>query len=100
MRRVVVTGMAGVTALGNDWATIRAAFEAGRTGVRFMPEWERYSDINTRIAAPVDGFTVSDRYPRKKTRTMGRVAALAVTASEQALISAGLLDDPPPAISR
>ena len=94
MRRVVVTGMAGVTALGNDWADIRAAFEAGRTGVRFMPEWERYTDINTRIAAPVDGFTVSDRYPRKKTRTMGRVAAMAVSASEQALISAGLLDDP------
>jgi 3-oxoacyl-[acyl-carrier-protein] synthase II len=94
MRRVVVTGMAGVTALGTSWAHIRTAFAEGRTGVRFMPEWDRYTDINTRIAAPVDGFTGGDRYPRKKTRTMGRVALMAVYASEQALASAGLLDHP------
>jgi len=94
MRRVVVTGMAGVTALGTSWADIRTAFADGRTGVRFMPEWDRYADLNTRIAAPVDGFTGGDRYPRKKTRTMGRVALMAVYASEQALASAGLLDNP------
>ena len=52
MRRVVVTGMAGVTALGTSWADIRTAFAEGRTGVRFMPEWDRYTDLNTRI-----GFT-------------------------------------------
>ena len=37
MRRVVVTGMAGITSLGEDWPTIRAAFDTGRTGVRVMP---------------------------------------------------------------
>jgi 3-oxoacyl-[acyl-carrier-protein] synthase II len=94
MRRVVVTGMAGVTALGETWTDIRAAFAAGRTGIRFMPEWDRYTDINTRIAAPIDHFSIGDRYPRKKTRTMGRVSMMAVYASEQALASAGLLDDP------
>jgi 3-oxoacyl-[acyl-carrier-protein] synthase II len=94
MRRVAVTGMAGVTALGETWTDIRAAFAEGRTGVRFMPEWDRYTDINTRIAAPVDGFTGGERYPRKKTRTMGRVSMMAVYASEQALASAGLLDHP------
>ena len=94
MRRVAVTGMSGVTALGNTWADIRTAFAEGRTGVRFMPEWDQYTDINTRIAAPVDGFDVADRYPRKKTRTMGRVAMMAVYASEQALASARLLDHP------
>jgi 3-oxoacyl-[acyl-carrier-protein] synthase II len=33
-------------------------------------------------------------YPRKKIRSMGRVAVLAVHATEQALASAGLRDDP------
>lgn len=94
MRRVAVTGMAGVTALGETWADIRTAFAEGRTGVRFMPEWDRYTDINTRIAAPIDNFSIGDRYPRKKTRTMGRVSMMAVYASEQALASAGLLNDP------
>ena len=94
MRRVVVTGMAGVTALGETWPEIRAALAAGRTGVRFMTEWDRYTDLNTRLAAPVDWFSIEGRYPRKKSRTMGRVAMMAVYASEKALASAGLLDEP------
>lgn len=93
-RRVVVTGMGGVTALGEDWPTIRAAMAAGRTGVRRMPEWERYSTLNTRLGAPVDGFDVAGRYERKKLRTMGPVSRMAVYASERALADAGLIDDP------
>ncbi len=93
-RRVAVTGMAGVTALGNDWPTIRARLAQGRTGVRYMAEWERFTGIHTRLAAPVPDFHLDGRYPRKKTRTMGRVAAMAVRASEAALTDAGLLDDP------
>lgn len=93
MRRVVVTGMGGVTSLGESWAEIRAAITAGQTGVRFMPEWDRYTDLNTRLAAPVDGLDLTGRYPRKKARTMGRVAMMAVYASEKALIAAGLHGD-------
>jgi 3-oxoacyl-[acyl-carrier-protein] synthase II len=94
MRRVVVTGMGGVTALGEDWPSIRAHFAAGRTGIRFMPEWDRFSGINTRLAAPIANFSVEHRYPRKKLRTMGRVSCLAVYATERALADAGLIDDP------
>jgi len=92
MRRVVVTGMGGVTALGEDWPTIRANFAAGYTGVRFMEEWNRFTGVNTRLAAPVVGFSVDERYPRKKLRTMGRVSRLAVRATESALTDAGLID--------
>ncbi|HEV2676113.1 MAG TPA: beta-ketoacyl-ACP synthase [Aliidongia sp.] len=94
MRRVVVTGMGGVTALGQDWPTIRANFAEGKTGIRFMPDWERFSGINTRLAAPITDFSVEQRYPRKKLRTMGRVSCLAVYATERALADAGLIDDP------
>ncbi len=93
MRRVVVTGMGGVTALGNDWPGIREALAGGRTAVRRM-DWDRFEGINTRLAAPVVGFSVDDRYPRKKTRTMGPVARMAVYATERALEAAGLLEDP------
>jgi 3-oxoacyl-[acyl-carrier-protein] synthase II len=94
MRRVVVTGMGGITSLGEDWPAIRAAFVAGRTGIRFMEEWNRFTDVNTRLAAPVIGFSVEDRYPRKKLRTMGTVSRMAVYATERALTDAGLLDSP------
>jgi 3-oxoacyl-[acyl-carrier-protein] synthase II len=94
MRRVVVTGIGGVTALGDDWPTIRAALREGQTAVRFMESWSRYTGINTRLACPVPNFTGADNYPRKKVRTMGAVARMATCATERALIAAGLIDDP------
>lgn len=93
-RRVVVTGMGGVTALGNDWLSIRAHLEARRTAIRRMPDWDRYDGLNTRLAAPIADRTRPDRYPRKKTRTMGPVALMAVQATEQALVDSGLLGQP------
>lgn len=94
MRRVVITGMAGVTSLGNNWAHIRDKMLAGKTGIRHMIEWDFYHGINTRLGGPVDGFSVDDRYSRKQLRTMGPVSRLAVFATEQALFNAGLLGSP------
>src|SRR5487761_2311330 len=94
MHRVVATGIGGVTALGDDWPSIRAALREGRTAVRFMEEWSRFTGINTRLACPVPNFTGADGYPRKKLRTMGAVARMATYATERALIDAGLIGDP------
>ncbi|MET1026301.1 MAG: beta-ketoacyl-ACP synthase [Dongiaceae bacterium] len=95
MRRVVVTGIGGVTALGDSWEAIRAHMERGETAIRYMKEWERFDGINTRLAAPIIGFSLDDeRYPRKKVRTMGPVARMSVYATERALTDAGLLGDP------
>ncbi|PTU73171.1 beta-ketoacyl-ACP synthase [Pseudomonas mangrovi] len=93
-RRVVVTGMAGVTALGNDWNSIEAAFLAGRSGIRQMPEWDRFADMNTRLGGPVDDFVTPPHWTRKQTRSMGRASRMVVHAAERALADAGLLDDP------
>jgi 3-oxoacyl-[acyl-carrier-protein] synthase II len=94
MRRVVVTGIGGVTALGEDWPTIRTALREGRTAVRTMDEWSRFSGINTRLACPIVGFTGADGYPRKKVRTMGAVSRMATYATERALTAAGLIGAP------
>lgn len=92
-RRVVVTGAGGISSLGQSWSQISAALREGRSGIRQMPEWARYVDVNTRLAAPVPDFELPP-YPRRKTRTMGRVALMATRATEFALDQAGLLDDP------
>ena len=76
--RVVVTGFGAVTALGNDWPTIRGNLAAGKTATRYMPAWEKYTGVNTRRAAPSEGFSVEGRYPRKKIRTMGPEALMSV----------------------
>ena len=94
MKRVVVTGMAGITSLGSDWPTISANFKAGKSGIRRMDEWDRFSELNTRLGGPVDDFIQPKHWTRKQTRSMGRVSKLAVYAAERALEHAGLLGDP------
>jgi 3-oxoacyl-[acyl-carrier-protein] synthase II len=94
MKRVVVTGMAGITSLGGDWASIEAHFSSNRSGIRYMHEWDRFTELNTRLAGPVDDFAVPRHWTRKQLRSMGRVSRLSVKAAEQALTHAGLLNDP------
>ncbi len=93
-RRVVVTGMAGITSLGSDWDSIRDRMQASETGIRRITDWDQYTELNTRVAGPVDDFQVPDHFSRKTLRSMGRVSQMAVTTSERALADAGLLDDP------
>lgn len=93
MKRVVVTGMAGITSLGSDWASIEANLRAGKSGIRYMHEWDRFTELNTRLGGPVDDFAVPKYWTRKQLRSMGRVAKLAVRAAERALDDAGLLGD-------
>lgn len=92
-RRVVVTGMAGITSLGSDWTSIEANFSANRSSIRRMAEWDRFTELNTRLAGPVDDFSVPPHWTRKQLRSMGRVSRLSVLAAERALADAGLLED-------
>ncbi|HMJ63573.1 MAG TPA: beta-ketoacyl synthase N-terminal-like domain-containing protein, partial [Bryobacteraceae bacterium] len=93
-RRVAVTGMAGISPIGNDWPSIRAQLGSYRNAITKMEEWSGYDGLNTQLGAPAADFTLSERYTTKATRSMGRVALMATRASELALIDAGLIDDP------
>ena len=94
MKRVVVTGAGAVSALGNDWAAVRARLASGRNAVVRMDDWAAIDGLNTQLAAPVPSFEVPPHYTRKLMRTMGRVAQMAVVASESALADAGLAGHP------
>ncbi|MFZ6730696.1 beta-ketoacyl-ACP synthase [Undibacterium sp. Ji42W] len=92
--RVVVTGMAGISPLGNDWASIRKQLGEYRNAIKRMDEWSDYEGLNTQLGAPAPAFELNERYHRKATRSMGRVALMATRASELALEHAGLLNHP------
>jgi len=94
MKRVVVTGMSGITSIGDSWDSFAAALRAGKSGIRYMQEWDKYPELNTRLGGPVDDFQFPPQYSRKRTRTMGRVAQLCVSAALKAVSDAGLDDDP------
>jgi 3-oxoacyl-[acyl-carrier-protein] synthase II len=92
-RRVVVTGMGGISPLGNDWSAIRAHLGSYRNAISRMDEWADYEGLNTQLGALAAPFELSGRYNRKAIRSMGRVALMGTLAAEQALADAGLLDD-------
>jgi len=92
-RRVVITGGSVISALGNEWPEIFKTLKAGKNCVRYMKEWERYTYMNTMLAAPVD-FIMPD-YPRKKTRGLGRVGQLSLVSADRALASAGFIPEDP-----
>ena len=93
MRRVVITGMAALTPIGNDWKTVAQNLKDQVTGIQRMDDWDKYIGLNTRLAGPVD-FSRPKHYTRKQIRGMGRVAMLGTYATELALMDAGLLNDP------
>ena len=93
MRRVVITGMAGFSPIGNDWQTISANLKNNKTGIRYMENWEPYKELETRLGAPVTDFEKPEHYSRKQIRSMGRVALMATVATERALADAGLSSD-------
>ncbi len=92
-RRVVVTGMSGITALGNSWEAILPHLKAKHNAIVNIPEWADFQGLHTNLAAPIKNFSLPEHYTRKRTRGMGRVSLMAVRATELALMRAGLLDD-------
>lgn len=93
-KRVVVTGMGGLSPLGLNWEDIEENLRARRSAVRKMPEWDIVEDLNTRLGASVPEFELPKHYSRKRIRSMGRIGKLATRSAELAIDSAGLIDDP------
>lgn len=88
-RRVVITGLGLVTPIGNTLDDAAQGLREGRSGVHVQEEWARIGHMATRLAGQVKDVKLAGR-DRKKIRSMGRVARLALTATERAIESAGL----------
>ncbi len=88
-RRVVVTGMGAVTALGPDVATTWEGLLAGRSGVRTIEAFDP-SRLDSQIAAEVHDFDASGVLDRKDLRRTDRYIQLGLVAAREALDRAGL----------
>jgi 3-oxoacyl-[acyl-carrier-protein] synthase II len=83
--------MSGVTAFGNDWSAVEPKLRDCQNATQYMPSYEQYDGLNTKLAAPVTDFELPKHYKRKQVRGMGRVSKLATVATENALSQAGLI---------
>lgn len=94
MKRVVITGIGGVTAFGRNWAEIKTAFQRKQNAVQSMADWvERYPELEARLGAVIENYQPPKHWSRKQLRSLGRVSQLVVDASERALANANLLDE-------
>lgn len=95
-RRVVVTGLGAVTALGNGVEPIWNNLLAGTSGISRIERVD-VSDISTKIAAEVKDFDIEQYMSRREARRLDRSAQFFWVATSQALDDAGLHydeDDP------
>ena len=93
-KRVVVTGMALASPLGS---TVKSAYDRLHTYENCIikdTSLDEYKNLYTRLSARVKDFRQPECFDRKTVRTMGTVAIMAVTTAREALIDAGLLDNP------
>ena len=88
-RRVVITGIGLITAVGNDLDSSWTALLAGRTGGGPITRFDA-SAFDSRIAAEVKGFDPGDFMEKKEARRMDLYSQYAVAASHMAIADAGL----------
>ena len=89
MRRVAITGMGAVTALGHDAASTWAAMREGRSGIG--PITTIPTDLlNIKIAAEVRGFDPAAHFDPKKLPLLDRVSQFALVAAREAVAQSGL----------
>jgi 3-oxoacyl-[acyl-carrier-protein] synthase II len=88
-RRVVVTGMGAVTAIGNDVDSTWAGLLAGQSGIARIVAFDP-SRLEIQIAAEVKGFDPSGTLDRKEIRRTDRYIQFALVCARRALDHAGL----------
>ena len=84
MRRVVVTGVGVVSALGCDVDTSVKRLRVYKNAVKSLKELEQVNGLHASLAAPIEDFCVPQHYTRKVLRTMGIVLGLFVLDSAAA----------------
>ncbi|MBK5942333.1 MAG: beta-ketoacyl-ACP synthase I [Halorhodospira halophila] len=88
MRRVVITGLGIVSCIGNSRDEVTASLRAGRSGIRYQPEYEEVG-LRSLVAGSCD-IDLQDHIPRKSLRFMGDAAAYSYIAMDQAIADAAL----------
>ena len=88
-RRVAVTGVGLETPIGESLQAVSKALQEDKHGIVHMDEWAEVGEMITRLGAPTRKLD-RKRWPRKKVRSMGRVALLATAATESAIEDSGL----------
>ncbi len=89
MRRVVITGMGSLSALGLDAPTCWNAMREGRQGIAPISRIDA-SLLKARIAAEVRGFEPLAHFSEKQLMLLDRVSQFALVAAREAVKQSGI----------
>ncbi|MEQ8480813.1 MAG: beta-ketoacyl-[acyl-carrier-protein] synthase family protein [Hoeflea sp.] len=90
-RRVVITGMGGICALGGNAADIWTAMKQGRSGCRPLTIEKR--DLKTSIGCNIVDYPEHDGIEKRQGMTMSFISRIAVIAAREAMQQAGISMD-------
>ncbi len=88
-RRVVITGLGLISAVGNTTGEVWGQLLAGKSGVAPITAFDA-SNFAVTFAAEVKNFDPLKFIDKKESRKMGRFIHLAIAATEEAMQQAGL----------
>jgi len=88
-RRVVITGMGALTAIGNTLEDFDTALMAGRSGAAPITRFDA-ERFKTRFACEIKGFDSDDYFDAKEARKMDAYAQYALVVADEAVRDAGL----------
>ncbi|MBQ4568366.1 MAG: beta-ketoacyl-ACP synthase II [Desulfovibrio sp.] len=90
--RIVITGLSGISPLGNDMETTWKRLLAGESGIAPITLFDA-SGYDSRIAGEVKNFVPEEHIPAKQARRMDRFTQFAVVAAQQLLKDANFTID-------
>ena len=88
-RRVVITGLGAITPIGNDVPSFWEGLIKGRNGVSHITKFDA-EQFDTKIAAEVKGFDVTQFIDPKEARRMDPFTHYAMVAGAEAIKDSGL----------
>src|SRR5258708_40197691 len=88
-RRVVVTGISVVTALGFETSEFWGKLCAGKSGVSLLERFD-CSEFKVRFGGEIKDFDASDCVPAREVKRLDRFCQFAVYGAAQAIKQAGI----------
>jgi len=91
-KRIVVTGIGTLTPIGNNLTSYWENLVNGVSGADMITQFDA-SKFKTRFACEIKGFDPVEFMDRKEARKLDRFAQIALVASDQAVVDAGITKD-------
>jgi len=88
-KRVVITGIGALTAIGNNISSYWSALEKGVSGAAQITQFDA-SLFKTQFACELKGYNAADFFDRKEARKLDRFSQYAMVTADEAILDSGI----------